>query len=211
MDKQVIYHHAIFALRFLSVCYVSVCLSSLNRAKGLDGVRRMSRGGSLSSKSITVTERIYPPGILICLSPLCLQWPRAVCVYLLLLGGEPLQGIEKCQGGQLFLTAGSWPWSFFSRPPLFFFIFFYWTVPCALLHLSESYHVLAWHQCIAPSFTSMPGPLPHQHADKSQGVMLLHLFHFPHENGWIGAQKKKKKRKVQHYSKGIIDLYRGYF
>lgn len=116
VDKQAIYHRAIFAFRFLSMYFISVCWSSLNRAKGLGEVSSMSGGGSLSSKSITITWRIYPPGMLACLSPLCLQRPWAMCVYLLLLGGELLEGIEKSQRGQLFLTAGAWPWSSFSLP-----------------------------------------------------------------------------------------------
>lgn len=76
-------------------------------SKGLGEESRMSWRGSLSSKSITITWCIYPPGVLACLSSLCFQWPWAMWVYLLLLGGELLEGIEICQEGQLFLTAGA--------------------------------------------------------------------------------------------------------
>lgn len=55
VDKPAIYHRAIFALRCLTVYFISVCWSSLNRAKGLGEVSSMSWGGSLSSKSITIT------------------------------------------------------------------------------------------------------------------------------------------------------------
>lgn len=105
-------HHAIFTFPFLSMYF---CLLELIKmSKGLGEESRMSWRGNLSSKSITITWRIYPPGVLVCLSSLCFQWPWAMWVYLLLLGGELLEGIEICQEGQLFLTAGAWPWSFFS-------------------------------------------------------------------------------------------------
>lgn len=113
--------------------FIPVCWSSLNRAKGLGEVNSTSCRGSLSSKGITVTQCIHPRGMLVCLSPLCLLWPRAVCVYLLLLGGGLLEGIEKCQGRQLFLTAGAWPWSFFSLRLLPSFIAACWIAPCPIV------------------------------------------------------------------------------
>lgn len=54
----------------------------------------MSGGGSVSSKSITITWRIYPAGMLACLSALCLH-SEPLCVHLLLLGAERLEGIER--------------------------------------------------------------------------------------------------------------------
>lgn len=172
VDKQAIYHHAIFAFRFLSIYFISACWSSLNRAKGLGEVSSESWGGSLSSKSITITQCIYPPGTLVCLAPLCLQWPWAMCVYLLLLGGETLEGIEKCRGGLLFLTAGAWPWSLFSLPlPLL-----YWSV----LYVLVANRTMCWLGigALPPSSTPRPVHL-HAHVLINGSVTLFHLFCLP--------------------------------
>lgn len=105
VDKEAINHCAVFTLLFLSMYFISVCWSSLNRTKGLGEVSRMWGGRSLSSKSITITSHIYPRGMMACLSWLRLQRPWAVCVYLLLLGDELLEDIEKSHEGTLCLTS----------------------------------------------------------------------------------------------------------
>lgn len=132
----------------LPVHVLHFCLLELIKmSNGLGEESRMSWRGNLSSKSITITWRIYPPGVLVCLSSLCFQWPWAMWVYLLLLVGELLEGIEICQEGQLFLTAGAWPWSFFSL---------YICPFLSLSHCRELNHELAENQWTAFSFNSMP-------------------------------------------------------
>lgn len=89
----------------------------------------MSGGGSVSSKSITITWRIYPAGMLACLSALCLH-SELLCVHLLLLGAERLEGIyrgEKKSG-----EGGYFYWLVLGLDPRFLSFCFSFGMCCVL-------------------------------------------------------------------------------
>lgn len=92
----------------------------------------MSGGGSVSSKSITITWRIYPAGMLACLSALCLH-SELLCVHLLLLGAERLEGIERGKKKKISGEGGYFCWLVLGLDPRFsLFLLFFWNVPCSL-------------------------------------------------------------------------------
>lgn len=131
----------------------------------------ISRGGSLSSKSITVTQCIYPLGMLLCPSPVfCGPEPNYVCIFDIISRKTAVR-YRKCQGRELFLTAGLDS----SIPSLFSFFFLFISMHAACSSSPPGIIPSAGWVSAPPLSPPCPAHFHTLKADKSQGVRLFHL------------------------------------
>lgn len=100
-----------------------------------------------------------------------------VCVFLLLLGAELLEGMKNIAEGELFLTLGVWPFSIFFPP---FFFFFLSRLPAEVL-----FHVLTGHLHAPPPLAAPPSSFIHFHPIIHRRLLLLLL------NSALICKKKK--------------------